>query len=370
MISIDTIKFKLGFGTHSLYQLDYSKRDYKDYLIQTDHYAKYKSRIKVCHKKYRNKEKKKGIYFLTLKINKERFDDGYDHYNVYIDLYMNNFIYQSFNEYEVDKTKIFKKLYDLLREILDIEEFDDTERITITDIDVAKDVMLNHNPKYYLDILRHRDFPRYYPVYNNTGNKTITVYQKGELKKLTPDTGKPKQKVTIYNKTKKFKDQDKDVRDLNILRFEYSFFDDHRRDIGIKKKSFPLSKIYDLGWSEILKKYLFDKYLDDHTDKVKEDFIGRQDESQIEAHTIDGKSKKPLEVYRLEKLMAALTENADNPTYSYKRPRAVLFKERLKDELSEINSTGLELYNELYKKAYELDDFGSKIPNVNQIYLN
>lgn len=364
MLSIDKIKFGLLFNKNTLYNLDYSDRTHDQYYIE-GHKQPWMGTFKVSNKKLRDEERE-GKHFLFFYINfynQEYFKD-----NVWVDLHLNKFIYSSFNEYEVAKRKIFRALYKLIAEIFDVEGIND-RKVTITDIHSSKDLMLKYNPKYYLDILKYLRFSRYY-TYPNVGNNTITIHRKKELENLSFKKKKASKLAEVYDKSRKFRFRGVDVNGLNILRFEYEMKGQHRRDIGIKRRQFPLSHIYDIPWADYMKKYLFKKYLNDEYVDVDYKELGNGHDKNQEKKWADKFGNDPLEHYSFNEFKARLEEEYSSFKYGFRRFYDVFLKKSLKEKHNKINSNGLTLYKELYTKAYDMENFEDQIPNVNQIYLN
>ena len=148
-------------------------------------------------------------------------------------------------------------------------------------------------------------------------------------------------------------------------RLIYIFKDNHRRSIGIKSGFFTLSNIYDIEWVQNFKKYFLNKYLDDYTNKAYQDLFSRQDNNQEKKYN---ENHEPINSYVTFKKLHKISGEDVNLSYSKRRFYEVNFKKYLKKKHPEINTTGLNLYNELYKKARDIDGFKNEIPNVYRIY--
>jgi len=370
MLSIDTIKFSLYFPVDHLYKINTTKRDYKKYTIIPKTYSKTGLSVKVLKRSNTNINSEESIekqHFLHMNLYREKIDDEHYKQNVYVDFHVNNFLYDAFQDYYVKKEKIFNELYSLLEEILNIKEFDDL-RLAITEIHVANDIVLKHDVKYYLKTLKFKPC-RYYYHTQTTGNNTITIFPLEETKFVSFESRKVLYIASVNNKKRKLDFRSDNVEDYNILRFEYIFKDVHRRNIGIKSGFFTLSNIYDIGWVQNFKKYFLNKYLhkkhDNYTNEAYQDLFGRQDNSQEEIYN---ENQEPINSYVTFKKLHKISGEDLNRSYSFGRFYEVNFKKYLKKKYPEINTTGLDLYNELYLKARDIEGFKDEIPNVYRIY--
>jgi len=180
--------------------------------------------------------------FLKLRLVKGETGISSNYIRIYVDLHLNSFLYQCFNEETIDTELVIDNLNSLIRHYTNLKLFD-INRLKISSVDIACDVKLNHSPDHYLNLIHNIYFSRYYLLKNQTNN-TLSLHSNKDLADIETEKD-TKRLAVIYNKTKQYNDVHGIELPRNILRLEYKFNSKKKNKIdsigpdnaGIKKFS-------------------------------------------------------------------------------------------------------------------------------------
>lgn len=252
--SIDTIKFHYQYKSTSNIIKHWLKLDsVEGYTIDTTTYNTLKVR--------------KGNQPFFLQIKKD-VHNNYTHLNITI--HLNRFIYNHFQTNEVDIGNALYKL-DRIFEQVTGKTFTRNRYISIREVHIAKDIITDYNPNYYLRLIGFLTMS-YHLTFLSSGSFTITYHPRKEIDSLDFESKKPDKNAVIYDKSRKFTFKNINIEN-NILRFEYIFKGNQRLKIGIKQTETTLFNVVDMEWEKLFQKYfierLFGEYLEINLNQIK-----------------------------------------------------------------------------------------------------
>ncbi|MBE9048151.1 hypothetical protein IQ255_27790 [Pleurocapsales cyanobacterium LEGE 10410] len=158
--------------------------------------------------------------FLRIARKKGLKGKAADYPLMYVDLHLNNFLYECFPSETISEATLTNKLNEVIRHFTKLKLFD-IERLKISRVDISCDIRLDYSVKPYLDLIYNINFPRYY-LLKNQGNTTLSVHKRGDLYQIESDTDSERLAV-IYNKSQQYLDVHNIELPRNIMRMECKF---------------------------------------------------------------------------------------------------------------------------------------------------
>jgi hypothetical protein len=224
LITIDTICMNQNFN---IYVLDNLRTFYTDKKLKDSFCLK---RHDLGEGHFAVDIKKKGFdeSFLFIEFADGSFElDGTPLVTGYFTIHLNHCYHQLFDSEYIDPSLIVEKLESLIRRALHFPTFK-LDRLRVSYVDIAFDIMLSQNSNDYLEFLKHKPYSRYI-LHPNKGNGTLSIHSFKTVDEINNPKIKTENKGTFYNKLRKMGIGE------NILRLEL-------RLAGNAKNSIPLSE--------------------------------------------------------------------------------------------------------------------------------
>lgn len=263
-----------------------------------------------------------------------------------IDIHLNNFLYQRFRrENFIEGETIKKELERIISHYTFLGNYD-LDRMTVSKIDIATDIILDHNPGYYKYLIKNFPFSHKI-IHENYGRGTISIHKASDVATIDLEEEDTVRKASIYNKYVHLFD----VHDIELprhtIRFEYKYW---KRD---KNKGIKLNggRVGVKKFSHIFKADITTANMEKFFDGWLESFIDLDLKEELEKIKNSNRRKNYLEKFSGQVDYYKKRENLDAQLAIIDR-KIDMAKEKWIDK--QFDSMHPEVKDKLWKKLKEL----------------